>query len=654
MSHPTLMSADCSVLVLGRRTAALMCGTLLADLGASVVVAEPTAAAVGERAVTVVGTRSVVADGPDELTELIERADVLVLSSDLDRRQLGAWERPRPVAQVICDVTGFGHTGPLAGVAMTAGQLQAMSGAADTTGNRGGAPVLSDAPYLEMQTAVYAASAILAALRVVRVTGQGQRIDMAVFDVGVNALATYLPLALAGLPATRNGNRHPSASPWNSYATRDGALVICAPTDAQWARLCAAMERSELATRAHFATTTARLTHADELDAEISLWTRELTTAACEQTLRAAVVPAGAVVSVDQLAVEPNIAHRGSILTVEDPDTERTVDVLPSPVRLAGQTRRATSIPARGAESLATLRSQFRDPVRPDRVVGDPRLRLLPLAGVRVIEIGMNTVAPLACRQLGALGADVIKVEPPAGDTNRTNPPLRGRDGSYFYALSNTDKRGVVLDLRSESEQASLWHLIASADVLVENLKPGSLDRLGFGAIAVRERRPDLVYCSINGFGHDSAYPERPALDTVIQAMSGLMSATRADGVPTKTGSSFSDQIGGQFGLLAVLGALDRRERTGEGATLDLADARLHRVGHAGVVERRRPAARHPGCGGRRLGCERPDSSPGRRAGNVARTTRSGRPRRHCARAVPGRGAGPSADPGPRSGHDAA
>ena len=91
MSHPTLMSADCSVLVLGRRTAALMCGTLLADLGASVVVAEPTAAAAGERAVTVVGTRSVVADGPDELTELIERADVLVLSSDLDRRQLGAW-----------------------------------------------------------------------------------------------------------------------------------------------------------------------------------------------------------------------------------------------------------------------------------------------------------------------------------------------------------------------------------------------------------------------------------------------------------------------------------------------------------------------------------------------------------------------------------
>ena len=228
-----------------------------------------------------------------------------------------------------------------------------MSGAADTTGNRGGAPVLSDAPYLEMQTAVYAASAILAALRVVRVTGQGERIDMAVFDVGVNALATYLPLALAGLPATRNGNRHPSASPWNSYATRDGALVICAPTDAQWARLCAAMERSELATRAHFATTTARLTHADELDAEISLWTRELTTAACEQTLRAAAAPAGAVVSVDQLAVEPNIAHRGSILTVENPDTERTVDVLPSPVRLAGQTRRATSIPARGAESLA-------------------------------------------------------------------------------------------------------------------------------------------------------------------------------------------------------------------------------------------------------------------------------------------------------------
>jgi crotonobetainyl-CoA:carnitine CoA-transferase CaiB-like acyl-CoA transferase len=182
----------------------------------------------------------------------------------------------------------------------------------------------------------------------------------------------------------------------------------------------------------------------------------------------------------------------------------------------------------------------------------------------------MNTVGPLAARQLGALGADVIKVEPPTGDTNRATPPLRDGE-SYQYAMANTDKRGVVLDLKREDGAAALWRLLDTADVLIENLKPGSLQRLGFGADDVRAHRPELVYCSVNGFGFDTAYPGRPALDTVIQAMSGALSATVVDGMALKSGLSLADQLGGQFGLLATLAALDRRDRTGAGATLDLA-----------------------------------------------------------------------------------
>jgi crotonobetainyl-CoA:carnitine CoA-transferase CaiB-like acyl-CoA transferase len=193
------------------------------------------------------------------------------------------------------------------------------------------------------------------------------------------------------------------------------------------------------------------------------------------------------------------------------------------------------------------------------------------LDGLRVVEIGMNTVAPLAAKQLGALGAHVIKIEPPTGDTNRTSPPLRGDDGSYNFAVANTDKRGLVLDLRSPEGAAALWDVLETADVLIENLKPGSLERLGFGAQAVRDRHPELIYCSVNGFGFDSAYPGRPAFDTVIQAMSGAMGATIDHGSALKSGLSLADQLGGQFGFLAVLAALDRRDRTGGGATLDLA-----------------------------------------------------------------------------------
>ena len=140
-----------------------------------------------------------------------------------------------------------------------------------------------------------------------------------------------------------------------------------------------------------------------------------------------------------------------------------------------------------------------------------------------------------------------------------------------IFAISNTDKRGLVLDLRNDEDRRTLWRLLAGADVLIENLKPGSLDRLGVGAEAVRRDFPTLIYCSVNGFGHESAYPGRPALDTVVQAMSGVMGTTVVDGVPTKSGISVADQLGGQFGLLAVLAALEFRARTGRGLTLDLA-----------------------------------------------------------------------------------
>ena len=113
--------------------------------------------------------------------------------------------------------------------------------------------------------------------------------------------------------------------------------------------------------------------------------------------------------------------------------------------------------------------------------------------------------------------------------------------------------------------------MLATADVVMENLKPGSLAKLGFSSADMLKRFPRLIYCSVNGFGYDTVYPGRPALDTVIQGMSGAMSATPVDGVPTKAGISISDQLGGQFGLVAILAALDWRERSGRGLHLDLA-----------------------------------------------------------------------------------
>lgn len=562
------------VLELGTRVASGICGSLLADLGAEVLVVEPArpprAGKWRNRAAVVVGKRSVASDDESCARDdaLLDLADVVLLSTDVDPDSVAVWDRPRPRGQIVCDVTAFGHTGPLAGLGGSETLVDAYAGATETTGDPASLPTTIGAPLLEMETAVYAASAIIAARRVVRRHGIGQRLDIAVYDVGVNALATFLPFAALGRPAGRDGNHHPMLPCWNSYPARDGAVVVCAPTNDQWRRLCEAMGRPELAADPRFATTSGRLDHNAEIDAMVAAWSAGLTVAECVAILGERVIPSGPVVSLADLPREPNLVHRGLIEELEDPETGAAVRVMPSPLRLGG---RRAALPARDRDGTERARALRR--VRPvgERVTGDLACDARPLEGVRVIEVGMNTVAPLAARQLGALGADVIKVEPPTGDTNRQTPPLREDGESYVYAISNTDKRGIVLDLKRESERQVLLDLLASADVLLENLKPGSLTRLGLGPEAMSERFPALIYCSVNGFGHDSAYPGRPALDTVIQAMSGVMAATLVDGVATKSGISLADQLGGQMGLLAVLAALERKERTGAGAVIDLA-----------------------------------------------------------------------------------
>lgn len=566
------------VVELGQRAGASACGGLLAGLGAEVVLVEPPVPSTvdkwRDRAAVAAGKRSVVIDrgteeGQGALRRLLDRADVVLLSTDLCAGDRTVWDGERPRGQILCDITAFGHDGPLAGRPASEALVQAWSAVADTMGDRDGPPTPTGAPLLDMSGAAYAASAILAALRVRRLHGFGQRIDMALYDVGVNALATFIPLDLIGRPSSRMGNRHPTLSPWNAYRAGDGWVTICAPTNDQWRRLCTAMGRPELVTDPRYAGTTARMDNVAEIDTIVGAWTAGLTVEECVARLSAQTIPSGRIVELDRLESEPNLAHRGLVHRLSDPETGAVVRVPASPIRISGvRPAGPTDIPRRDADrALLGLPAA----VANSRVSGDLPAAMRPLAGVRVVEIGMNTVAPLACRQLGALGADVVKVEPPSGDSNRINAPLREDGESYIFAISNTDKRGLVLNLREAADKDILWRLLATADLVIENLKPGSLDRLGLGARDVLGRFPRLVYCSVNGFGYDTVYPGRPALDTVIQGMAGVMDASLVEGVPTKAGISISDQLGGQFGLLGMLAALDRRDRTGRGLHLDLA-----------------------------------------------------------------------------------
>jgi crotonobetainyl-CoA:carnitine CoA-transferase CaiB-like acyl-CoA transferase len=208
----------------------------------------------------------------------------------------------------------------------------------------------------------------------------------------------------------------------------------------------------------------------------------------------------------------------------------------------------------------------------------------LPLAGVRVLDLTQVVAGPYCTMMLADMGAEVVKIERPGhGDDLRRTVPYKGRDGheDYFNAL-NRSKKSVALDLKDESHRAVALRLLGRADVLVENFSPGTAARLGLGWEVARKLNPRLVYCSLSGFGQTGPYRNRPALDPIIQAVSGMMSVTGLpDGPPTMIGAPVADVISGMFAAYAIVNALRVVTETAGGQLIDLSmqDALLATVG---------------------------------------------------------------------------
>ncbi len=183
-----------------------------------------------------------------------------------------------------------------------------------------------------------------------------------------------------------------------------------------------------------------------------------------------------------------------------------------------------------------------------------------------MLEIASYVSGPYAGMLLADLGAIVVKVEPPTGD------PFRGW-GTVEYSATfgslNRNKRSVVIDIKTDAGRAAAWRLAERADVLIENFRPGTLDRVGLGYDQLRAANERLIYCSITGFGGDGPYRDRPGYDTIGQAMSGLLSLLTQKDAPQPMGISLSDHLGGIFACYGVLAALLARERTGRGQRVE-------------------------------------------------------------------------------------
>jgi crotonobetainyl-CoA:carnitine CoA-transferase CaiB-like acyl-CoA transferase len=192
-----------------------------------------------------------------------------------------------------------------------------------------------------------------------------------------------------------------------------------------------------------------------------------------------------------------------------------------------------------------------------------------PLDDIRVVDLSRALAGPYATMMMADAGADVIKVEPPGGDDSRGWLPYVDRNGyreSAYYMSANRNKRSVVLDLKSADDAERLRWLASRADVLVENYRPGVLERLGLGLDELRKLNPGLITLSITGFGRSGPSGKRPGFDQIVQAEAGLMSLTgQPGGTPQRVGLPMADILAGLFGAFGVMNALRTRERTGRG-----------------------------------------------------------------------------------------
>ncbi len=190
----------------------------------------------------------------------------------------------------------------------------------------------------------------------------------------------------------------------------------------------------------------------------------------------------------------------------------------------------------------------------------------MQLEGIRVVDLTRILSGPFCSMFLADMGAEVVKIEDPKeGDPVRKQGAARNGYSLYF-ANFNRNKRSLTLDLRSDQGKEVLRRLIRRADVVVDNYRPGVMDRMGFGRDALRALKPDIVSCHVTGFGLDGPYAERPSFDFIAQAMSGFMSVNgTADGPPMRAAPPISDLVAGAYAAMGILGALVRRSRTGNG-----------------------------------------------------------------------------------------
>ncbi|MGE0170371.1 CoA transferase [Nocardioides sp.] len=472
-------------------------------------------------------------DGSESAERVLERADVVVLSYDTPQELRLLAERIAGPRAVVCDISvadeGLVNTDdPIAQDAF----VQALAGTAQVNGDPIGAPLPNAVGLLHSLTACHAAIAILAACIPISGRKPGIRLTVSMRDVAISMALEHHALARdtgGRLPERRQGN-HSDGDTLGIYQgpTADYVIEVWGEgPDSMWARLARAMDRPDLATDSRFATDRARVDRMPEIADVVEAWLRRYSDSEVERRLDAAKVTFGRVLRSDETLRLPQLRERG-ISTGRSGDSALVCLPLSGVRRIPGLRNSDDASPS------AHLPSREHFPSAPSK----SSATVSPLAGMKVVELGAAIAGPMATRILADLGATVVKIESPGGDMMRSYRPAT-YDGMAIFAQFSAGKRSIALNLQRRGERDIAHRLIAQADVVVQNVTAGSLDRLGLGYDHCRRLNPQLIYCSVSGFGQSGDWRARRAVDPTIQGWAGIVSLMGEPGGP-----AFLDRAG--------------------------------------------------------------------------------------------------------------
>ena len=562
-----------------------MCTMLLADLGADVMRVESPHAVEDRTGAAFVAfnrnKRSVALDigspdGGGSLRALVAQADAVVESympAEADRRGVGykALSEINP-ALIYCSLSAFGQTGPLRDKVGPDLIVQALTGAMEITGEPGRPPVTMGLPVGDEIAGLLGAISILAAVERRERTQRGAHLDIASFDAGLAMLSYMANIYFAtGKSSSRVGSAHPTITPYSAFRTEDSYIVAAPFTQIFWRKFCKVIDREDLPVNPMFKSFGDRVKHRSELGGIIEPILESRTLAHWLEALDKGDVPNGPVNSVAAALEMEQTKSRGMVAEIVDP-AGRRMQTLGTPFHFNFQDEaefrpRYRGVPALGHDTVDVLRS-----ISTAVTAGPPSGRDgLPLEGIRVLDLTRMFAGPYCGQLLADLGAEVIKIEEPRiGDPTRRNIPAVNGESTYYMAV-NRGKKSITLDLKHPEGRDVLLGLMKTADVLIENFRPGVMGRLGLSYKDMRAVKQDIIVLSLSGFGHTGPLRDKISFDLVNQAMAGTMAITGEPGrPPVRIGYPVGDLGGGIFGAYAVLAALHARRRTGKGSMIDL------------------------------------------------------------------------------------